>query len=268
MAFDISNFTLDDIQGTLGTTLANTSLANVLNIHGDSANLRQFYNRFGVNSTYYADKSVFKLSKQYYFDVSFDFKPANSNVKTILANSLGSSSGAGLKYFIQSIEIPNFRSFRKEERHINELGANSPAGVVVIPTDNQMTFAFLSTELSIHEHVMYYWMKESTDQKWIYNERPFTKCNITVRMLDHKTSEEIYGYKFFGAYPHEVETMNPNQSAETPLTRTVLFNFDMMAVLPSKKITSSVLDDVFDKYIGNDLQSSIRRTSADLFDSL
>jgi hypothetical protein len=268
MAFDITNFTLDDVKDTLGTTLENTSLANVLNIHGDSANLRQFYNRFGVNSSYYSDKSVFKLSKQYYFDVSFDFRPANSNVKTILQNSLGSSTPDGLKYFIQSIEIPNFRSFRTEERFINELGATSPAGLVVIPTDNQMTFAFLSTELSIHEHVMYYWMKETADQKWVYNERPFTKCNITVRMMDHKTSEPIYGYQFFGVYPHEVETMNPNQTADTPLTRTVIFNFDLMAVLPSKKITSSVLDDVYDRYVGDKLTASIRRTSADVFDDL
>lgn len=264
MAFKITDFTLDDIASTVGGALADTSLANALGIQGNSNTLRQFYNRMGVNATYFADKSVFKLAKQYYFNLAFDFKPANSNIRTLLSKALSTSDTDDLKYLVQSVEIPNFRSFRAEELHTTEVGNNSPAGLVVTPSDNQFTISFLNTEYSIHEHVLYYWMKESVDNKWSYAERPFTKANVEIRMLDSKTSEPIYGYKFYGVYPHEIETANPNHSSDTPMTRTAIFNFDMMAVIPSEKTTSSVLDDVFDKYVGDKIGNKFKRSAADV----
>jgi len=41
-----------------------------------------------------------------------------------------------------------------------------------------------------------------------------------------------------------------------------------MTVIPSSKITSSVLDDAYDKYIGDKIQGGVRRKSADIFDGI
>ena len=164
--------------------------------------------------------------------------------------------------------IPNFRAIRLEEFHSTEVGKNSPAGYVVAPTDNQFTVAFLSTELAIHEHTMYYWLRESTDAKWSYDNSPFTRATMTIRMLDSKTAEPIFGYRFYGVYPHEVETVNPNQAPDSPFTRNVIFNFDMMSVLPSTKSTSNILDDIYDKYIGGEIAGAVDRGLGDIADSL
>ena len=269
MSLNITNFNAGSIKDLAGSTLSNSSLANKLNIQGGDSNLRQFYNRMGQNATHFADKSVYKLAKKHYFDVEFNFKPSNASVvESILKSSLVETDINNLKYLIQGIDIPDIMTHSPVTRIVTEVGVGSLPGVVTIPSEEMFMIHFLSTEFSLHEHALYYWLNETTSDKWNYKERPFTKCDITVRLLDQKRGDQIFGYKLYNAYPTKIETVNVKHELDTTLTRSVSFLFDTMSVISSPTIVSDVLDDVFDKYVGDKISGKVKRGMADVTDSL
>ena len=277
MALNITNFNAGDVKDSVTSMVENSSLANKLNIQGNDSNLRQFYNRMGQNPTYFADKSVYKLAKKHYFDVQFNFKPVvsiedpkspTSEVEKIFRSSLVESNVDNLKYLIQGIDIPDIMTHKPTTRIVTELGVGSLPGIVTIPSEEMFTIHFLSTEFSLHEHAIYYWLNETTSDKWLYKERPFTKCDITVRLLDQKRGDQIFGYKLYNAYPTKIETVNVKHEMDSSLTRSVSFLFDTMSVLPSPTVTSDVLDDVFDKYVGDKISGMVKRGSSSVNDSL
>lgn len=270
MALNITNFNADSVKKLAGSTIENSSLANVVNLQGGDSNLRQFYSRIGQNATYFADKSVYKIAQKHYFDVEFNFKPSNSEsvVEQIFKKSLVESNTNNLKFLIQGIDIPDISTFKPTTRIVTELGVGSLPGVVTIPTEEMFMIHFLSTEFSIHEHAIYYWLNETTSDLWKYGTRPFTKCDITVRLLDQRRGDQIFGYKLYNAYPTKIETVNVKHESDPSYTRAVSFLFDTMAVISSPTIVSDVLDDAFDKYVGDKVKDKGRRLSADISDKL
>lgn len=264
MSFNITNFDINSVTDTVKSTLEDSSVASNLGIQGTGQNIRQFYNRMGTGPTYTADKSIYNIAYKHYFDIEFNFKPDYSNVSKILQNSLVESNNEALKFLVQGIEIPDIGTNESVDDLMTELGGSILPGLTTVPDDQVFTIEFLSTEFSLHEHAMYYWLRETTSNEWMYDVRPYSKCDMTIQLLDNKSGSPIYGYKLYNAYPIKIETVNVHHSFDDTMTRTVAFAFDVMSVIPSKIITSDVLNDVFDRYVGSKVKEKVRSKSSKL----
>jgi len=265
MPFDITNFDRADIIGKVKDTIFENDIASSLDINTTRNNVKQFYNRFGQNSVFQQDKLAYRINTSNFFDITFNFKPHNSSkVEKLLRNILSSIPSEELKYFVQSITLPSFNVINGNEPTNTAFGYGLLTGHWVRPSANEFTISLLNTEYSLHEHVFYYWMNEVGSHKWEYSERPFTIADIRVAILDTKTNEVLYEYILTGCRPSSVTPPEISHEAKTAYSRDVGFHFKNMYIISKGKMASSVLDDVFDSYIGNKINNRVRNTVGEI----
>jgi hypothetical protein len=236
-------------------TLKDNPLAAQLGIKGTNDNMLQFFNRFGENNLLQDRPMSTVIARPYYFNVIWSFIPelGKSNVEKMLMASIKESNTEALKYFIQNIELPDIQSYSPMEAVPSEFGMTSNTGIFVKPSENTFSINFMSTEFSLHEHVFYFWMRETTSTIWAYDDRPFTKAKLQVTFLDSKKKNHMFSYVMTNVFPISISTLKPNHSAESDATRTVTFAFDNIYVLPATNREYNRLEKAFDKFIGDPL---------------
>lgn len=234
-------------------SFAQNPLASQLGVRTSTDNILQFYNRFSENNLLQDRPLSTVLAKPYYFTCIWSFVPEKgiSNVEKMLLTSIKESNSDALKYFIQSVELPNIETFSTVEAIPNEFGMVSNAGIFVKPSENSFTVDFLSTEFSLHEHVFYYWLREVTQNEWVYDDRPFTKAKLQITFLDSRTRKHMFSYVLINVFPTAITTLKPNHQGESIITRPVVFNFDNMYVIPATKVEHGRLEKAFDKFLGD-----------------
>lgn len=234
-------------------TFAQNPLASQLGIRTTTDNILQFYNRFSENNLLQERPLSTVLAKPYYFTCIWSFVPKEvvSKVEKMLTVSMKESNTESLKYFIQSVDLPDIESYSTVDPIPNEFGMVSNAGIFVKPSSNQFTINFLSTEFSLHEHVFYYWLREATSNEWVYDERPFTKAKLQVTFLDSRTRKHMFSYVLTNVFPASISTLKPSHAGESIVTRPVVFNFDNIYVLPASKLEHGRLEKAFDKFLGD-----------------
>jgi hypothetical protein len=256
---DITNFNRDSLIKSGTDLLAGTTLASSLGITTTTSNLQQFYNRFGQAAVWKAEQLSYKINTSMFFEVSFNFIPENSTIKSLLKEALVQASEEDIKFFVQSVTIPAF-TIDVSDTMFTE------AGTVINPVDivkagekgtQEITLSLLNTEYPLHEHVFYPWMREATLNFWAYEKRPHTIADITVHILESKTGQRLYSYILAGCYPTTFAAPTLSQEATTTMTRDVTFSFNNMYFMTNKKITGSVLNQLFDKFAGGAIKDKI-----------
>ena len=232
-------------------------LASSLGVTSTSDNIVQFFNRFGTDSAIQEKLLSTVIQRPYYFNNIWTFLPLNSKVKQIFLGSTKERTAEAMKYFIQNIQIPDFDSFAPEEPKDTYFGPVSNTGIYIKPTSNTFSVDFLSTEFSLHEHVFYYWLKETTANEWRYDERPFTKCILRIGFFDSDKKKKLFDYVLKNVYPISIETLKPSHDGAEKVTRTVTFAFDCMYVNSADKKTQGRLERAFDEYIGDKLKRKV-----------
>lgn len=244
-------------------SLKDNPLASQLGIKGTNNNMLQFYNRFGENNLIQERPLSTVFTQPFYFDTIWSFdagkkqsktqKKEVSNVEKMLLASMKESNSEALKFFIQSIDIPDIESYSPLESMPSEVGMASNTGLFIKPTSNTFTIEFLSTEFSLHEHVFYYWMRETTSNEWVYDYRPYTKAKIIITFLDSNTKHRMFSYILTNVFPIGISTLKPSHAGESVPTRPVSFSFDNMYVIPASEAENNILEKAFNKYIGDPL---------------
>lgn len=232
-------------------------LASQLGVKSYNSNMLQFYNRFGQNNLLQQTPLATVIARPYYFDSIWSFKPFTSKVEQLLRASLKESSTEALKYFIQSVELPDIETYNPMEAEYSGFGMVSNTGLIVKPSQNTFTIQFLNTEFNLHSHVFYYWMRESVDNKWSYEERPFTKANLTITFFDSDKKRNMFSYILTNIFPISIQTTKPNHSGDIELTNGVTFSFDNMYVTSEYRTEIDRIEKVFNKYLGNDLSRTL-----------
>jgi hypothetical protein len=230
-------------------------LSQQLGATSQEDSILQFYSRFGQDNLLQERALSTVLIKPYYFRVEMVLSPNSEEVSKVIKlirNTVRSSSHADIKYYIQSINIPDITSYSPVESVASEFGMTSNPGLFVKASQNNFTIQFLSTEFSLHEHAFYYWLSETTSNRWCYWHRPFTKADIYVHFFDSDSKKTLFSYCFANCFPSGIETLSPSHEPSTSITRGVDFTFDMMYVRPSTEYVQSRLSRAFDKYIGDE----------------
>jgi hypothetical protein len=245
-----------DLATSIGT-IGENPLASSLGVTTTNDNITQFFNRFGTDSAIQEKLLTTVIQRPYYFNNSWSFVPNESKVKQIFKNSTKERDTQAMKYFIQGIQIPDFDSFAPEGPKDTYFGPASQTGIYIKPTSNEFTVDFLSTEFSLHEHVFYYWLRETTADRWQYDERPFSKCILRIAFFDSDKRKRLFDYVLKNVYPIAIETLSPSHSSSEKITRTVTFAFDCMYVNSADKRTQGRLERAFDEYIGDKLKRKV-----------
>jgi hypothetical protein len=234
-------------------------LAASLGVKSTRDNYIQFYNRFGENTLIQDRLHSTVLQKPYYFNVVWSFKPFESKVEQMLNTTIGESTPDGIKYFIQGINLPSFTTTEAIDVKNTYFGPVSNSGIYVTPDSNTFSIDFLSTEFSLHEHVFYYWLRETTSNDWVYPDRPYTKGILRIPFFDSDTKKYMFEYVLKNVYPTDVQTLNPaHEQAEATTTRTVTFAFDCMYVRSFGEVSQTRLERAFDDYVTSRIENEVR----------
>jgi len=253
---DITNFSADSLINSGKDLIAGTGVASALGLTSNTSNLQQFYNRFGQQSIWKAETLSYKINSSMFFEVEFDFRPSSSTIPKILREALVQATEEDLKYFIQNVEVPAF-TVDSTEPFVTELGVVTNPIAILKPSSNTINMSILNTEYPLHEHVFYPWMRETVSHHWCYDERPYTIANIKIHILESKTSERLYTYILTGARPTEIPGPTLSQDAVDSFTRDITFTFNNMFFTTNKKITGSVLNQLFDSFVGRQVKDKI-----------
>ena len=261
---DITNFSSSDIARGATNLIAGTNVAAALGITSNQNNLQQFYNRFGQKSVWKADTLSYKINTSMFFEVEFSFKPAEtSHIPLLLKEALLQASNEDLKYFIQSVEVPAF-TVESTELMETEMGlVNNPIAILK-PSANTINLSILNTEYPLHEHVFYPWMRETVSHHWVYDERPYTVATMKIKILDSKSSEHLYSYILTGVRPTEIPGPSLSQNAVDQFTRDVTFAFNNMYFVTNNKIEGSVLNQLFDSFVGRQVKDKLSVAKGDV----
>jgi hypothetical protein len=236
-------------------------------------NLMQFYNRFGQNLLYQDDIRSKIINSTMFYDISIDFQPTDTLIiKRFKEAKIDHQSE--LKYFIQTVDYP---SFTVEDTDVFK----SDAGNVVHPvyivntSSNKLKLGILNTEYSLHEHIFYPWMRETTMSYWVYESRPYTHAKISIHIIDKEaekvkpstgikpidellnkaafntkasSSKYLYSYIFSHCRPTTISSLPLTQLATTVFHRDVEFTFNNMYVKSYNKIDISAVDKMKDVF--------------------
>jgi len=172
-------------------------------------------------------------------------------VETMIKKSIGESNTDSIKYFIQNVELPDIETFSPMDSSFTEFGMVANTGIIVKPSSNSFSIDFLSSEFSLHEHIFYYWLKETTSHHWSYPDRPYTKANLRVVFFDSSTKKDMFSYVLTNLFPTGIETLKPTHQSTDTNTRKVTFAFDNMYVIASEKMEHSRIERAFDKFLGD-----------------
>lgn len=274
MPISIANVTREGLVNSVTSALLDNNIAAAFGLNSSNDNLMQFHNRFGTNSVFLPDKKTFTIRTCNFFSVGFSFLPSNSKVLNLFSMALMNKTPEDLKYFIQEVNLPDFKSYGN-----NEIGTNfmisSLAGHLVVPSSRTIDISFLNTEFSLHEHCFYYWLKETTTNRWIYtsikediemhNVRPFTKADILVSFTSQKDNSPLHSIILTDCFPIQIMSSTVNQNmSDKNVSRKVQFAFNNMYVTSpfvgenwEKKLKSNPIEDTFNSFIGNDISNGI-----------
>ena len=232
-------------------------LASYLGVTSINDNMIQFFNRFGTDSGLQEKVLATVIQKPYYFNCIWTFKPFQSKIEQLFVNSTRERSLEAMKYFIQSIDLPDFEGYLDPGTTSTYYGNVSNTGIYIQPTANTFTVDFLSTEFSLHEHVFYYWLRETTANDWQYRDRPFTKCVLRIGFFDSEDKKRMFEYVIKNVYPTGIETLKPSHDGTEKLTRRVTFAFDCMYVQSASKKIKGRLEKAFDEFVVDKIERKI-----------
>jgi len=232
-------------------------LASYLGVTSINDNMIQFFNRFGTDSGLQEKVLATVIQKPYYFNCIWTFKPFQSKIEQLFVNSTRERSLEAMKYFIQSIDLPDFEGYLDPGTTSTYYGNVSNTGIYIQPTANTFTVDFLSTEFSLHEHVFYYWLRETTANDWQYRDRPFTKCVLRIGFFDSEDKKRMFEYVIKNVYPTSIETLKPSHDGTEKLTRRVTFAFDCMYVQSASKKIKGRLEKAFDEFVVDKIERKI-----------
>jgi hypothetical protein len=283
MPLNIANVTNTGITNQLTSTLLDNNIAAAFGLNSNNDNLLQFHNRFGTDSVFLPDKKTFIIRTVNYFSVGFKFYPVTSKVSNLFSLSLMSKTYEDLKYFVQEVTLPNIRVPTEQQVVGTAFMQGSIPGHLVVPETRLFDISFLTTEFSLHEHCFYYWLKETTTNKWIYIAEqlndyeccPFTKADILISFTSMKTNELLHSIILTDCFPVTIATPTVNQTlvTENP-SRKVTFAFNNIYVSSpfvgtnwTNKLQTNVIEDVFNSYIGNTISNKISQTTGGLSNS-
>lgn len=170
------------------------------------------------------------------FDVQFDFFPQTfliNVVNTILRSANADDKNMvtkeklilDLSFYIQSMSIPQMQM--PEAGKVPTLFGDFPVNnLYVKPDNNTFTMSILNTKMSIHDYIFYPWMREVTMPYWVYDDRPYTTANVTVKFDKHSNTR----YVFCGCRPSSIASRQPTQEPNGEPTRDVTMIFDYMFI--------------------------------------
>lgn len=146
-----------------------------------------------------------------------------------------------LGFYVQNITVPLLKI---EEGGAAEtyFGKIPLAGKCVIPDNNNLIMDIINTKLPLIERIFYPWMREVTLPYWSYESQPYTTATITIDFSKHAD----YKYIFYGCKPTQINMMQPNQDADSTITRQVTFLFDFMYVTSNLTTCDSWQDKLLD----------------------
>ena len=232
-------------------------LSSYLGVTSINDNMIQFFNRFGTDSSLQEKILATVIQKPYYFNCIWSFKPKGSRVEQLFIKSTKERDVEAMKYFIQGIDLPDFEGYLTPDAESTYYGNVSNTGIYIQPTANTFTVDFLSTEFSLHEHVFYYWLRETTANEWQYDNRPFTKCILRIGFFDSEDKKKMFEYVLKNVYPIGIETLSPSHAGEEVLTRRVTFAFDCMYVQSATKKLKGRIEKAFDEYVVDKVERKI-----------
>ena len=239
-------------------SLKDNPLASYLGVTSINDNMIQFFNRFGTDGALQEKIISTVIQRPYYFNCIWSFnKPRQSKVEQMFIKSTKERNSEAMKYFIQSIDLPDFEGYLTPEAESTYYGNVSNAGIYVQPTSNTFTVDFLSTEFSLHEHVFYYWLKETMANEWQYEDRPYTKCILRIGFFDSEDKKNLFQYIIKNVFPTGIETIKPSHDGTEKITRRVTFAFDCMYVQSANKKIKGRIEKAFDEFVVDKLQRKI-----------
>jgi hypothetical protein len=193
-----------------------------------SRGLNAFYNRLKIPSSL---PNSFSLLHKYKFEAGLELiKPTNSRLR-----NWGRFVGDTISLNIREITVPDVATkddAESIETHSGFLSLTSMSKALT--TTNEITIEFLNSTQAIHEDFFYYWIRETLSPDWSYDEFPFTKGKLFVRILDHSgrmgENAERVEYQFFDIFPTGFATIDPSHEPGDQFSRPVNFKFNYMSI--------------------------------------
>jgi len=177
-----------------------------------------------------SNNSKTKLQYNHFFNIELLFTNLDTKLK----------EDNNIPLLCNDISIPNLTI--DVEVFTNQFGHMVIPSDAILPHDHKITLSFLSTEESLHENLFFNWIKETTADKWLYKDRPFTKANIFLDFWDQEYKTQTYTYIFCDAYPTAIITSDgsyDSASVGANFNREITFAFDYMKILSkNEKIRS------------------------------
>lgn len=149
----------------------------------------------------------------------------------------GSGNTMDLRYFVQEATLPAI-SIPADTAADTAIGSVQTHKMAVETDSKEFSMKVLNTKVSLLDRVFYPWMREISYPYWSYQTQPYTTATITIDMTEHND----ISYVFLGARPTKIESLNPTNSLDTNMARSVTFAFDFMYIASQGKNVESVKD--------------------------
>ena len=170
---------------------------------------------------------------------------SNGDLGQQLGNALGMTRSEGTKYqlvldlsyYIQNAQLPAITT--QDGGTAETLYGDFPiTGRYVKPQSNNFSLNILNTKAPLMERIFYPWMREVSLPVWSYNNQPYTTADIRIGFEKHAD----VAYRFVNARPSNIDTYQPSNESNTPITRQVTFIFDYLFVESKLKIQQDISD--------------------------
>ena len=229
-----------------------------------SPDLKMFYEQFSTGSPQWriSLNNRFAVWMMPWPAASYLLSTLGAQIFTATANAANGGSVANpynvISMLVQSVELPALVSKGGDEDYedaVTEFGYLSFPKWFLLTEENKFTISFLDTDYSIVDNFFSLWLAETTCQRWVYDEQPFTTATFFVIPLSTKNELGAAGsigsknqwvnlianiippkhvYLLTRCFPCKLEMpkYNMTDSGELPV-RGVEFKFSKMFILPN-----------------------------------
>ena len=162
------------------------------------------------------------------------------NIPALVNGSLitdGGGSMLDITFFTQEGTMPNI-SVIDSEAADTAVGSLKTHKMAVETDSKEFSLKLLNTKVSILDRVFYPWMREISYPYWSYKDQPYETATIKIDFTSHND----IAYVFLGCRPTKIESLNPTNSLDTNMARSVTFAFDYMYIESSGRNSESVKD--------------------------
>lgn len=169
-------------------------------------------------------------------------KDGYGNIPAIVTASLIDDVVGGsldITYFTQEGTLPSMSILPGEDSE-TVLGTLKTHKMALESDSKEFSLKILNTKVSLLDRVFYPWMREVSYPYWSYEDRPYTTATITIDFTDHNDIK----YVFLGCRPTKIESLNPTNSLDTNMSRSVTFTFDYIYVSSVGKNSESIKDTI------------------------